>query len=268
MTVGDTILEIIHIPYCLFLGPIIWLLAMLFTPSVKARLDSGRGSLVFLDGVCINQFDPIQKKQGIDSFETVLLKADEFHVLWSPEYFARLWCIFELAAYISHKGMQSIRVFPVLQDPLILSISAVVWLVAVAHWITYCGITNLVSEEHRAALEYSSYAICSLLLFVPFHLAKTWTQTSRKLLQQLTHFDMAAVDCKEASDMEYIKGRIVAWYGSVDDFCAHVREDLYRKLRSSGALSFQPTYSKSIFVSGQEPVIGTGTVLVMPRHSC
>ncbi|CAE8596265.1 unnamed protein product [Polarella glacialis] len=54
----------------------------------------------FFDRLCIDQGDAELKQAGIDSIGAYLRNSDSMLVLWSPEYFTRLWCCFELAVFL------------------------------------------------------------------------------------------------------------------------------------------------------------------------
>ncbi|CAE8591086.1 unnamed protein product [Polarella glacialis] len=56
----------------------------------------------FFDRLCINQGDAKLKQAGIDSIGAYLRNSDSMLVLWSPEYFTRLWCCFELAVFLEN----------------------------------------------------------------------------------------------------------------------------------------------------------------------
>eukprot|EP00930_Biecheleria_cincta_P002978 TRINITY_DN103921_c0_g1_i1.p1 TRINITY_DN103921_c0_g1~~TRINITY_DN103921_c0_g1_i1.p1 ORF type:complete len:616 (+),score=66.96 TRINITY_DN103921_c0_g1_i1:157-1848(+) len=263
MYFGDTAVDVASVPYCLFLSPFIWLFAMVFVPLVKTLLP--KGQMLFLDAVCINQADPEMKRKGIANFEAVLQEAGQLHVPWSPEYLKRRWCVFELAGYMGQKGMKSIVFYHVLEAPLLLIIMAVSWLVAVATWISWTGISSIVPAKAQDAFGYTSAATCCLILLVPFHITRKWIHSGGALLNELSSFDMTSAVCRNASDNDYIQDRIIAWHGSVDGFCKHVREHLYPQLQMSGAVSLRPSYAKSLFVSsvvfGLQLDIAAGLIL-------
>ncbi|CAE8674441.1 unnamed protein product [Polarella glacialis] len=79
---------------------------MFATLVMWARLidlaESTRGTKVsyFFDRLCITQSDAELKQVGIDSIGAYLRNSDSMLVLWGPEYFTRLWCVFELAVFL------------------------------------------------------------------------------------------------------------------------------------------------------------------------
>ncbi|CAE7457556.1 FRQ1, partial [Symbiodinium pilosum] len=50
--------------------------------------------VAFVDMLSIDQTDPEQKELGIYSIGGFLKMSDRLHVLWSPDYLTRLWCVF------------------------------------------------------------------------------------------------------------------------------------------------------------------------------
>ncbi|CAE6971976.1 unnamed protein product [Symbiodinium sp. CCMP2592] len=61
--------------------------------------------IVFLDRVCINQFDSRQKAEGILNLGAILKASESLLLVWDESY-DRLWCVFELAAFLrSHPDM-------------------------------------------------------------------------------------------------------------------------------------------------------------------
>lgn len=47
--------------------------------------------------------DPVKKKKGIQGLGCFLDHSKTLTILWSPRYFSRLWCGFELATFLRHK---------------------------------------------------------------------------------------------------------------------------------------------------------------------
>ena len=48
--------------------------------------------------------DPVKKKKGIQGLGCFLDRSKTLTILWSPRYFSRLWCGFELATFLRHKS--------------------------------------------------------------------------------------------------------------------------------------------------------------------
>ncbi|CAE7496369.1 unnamed protein product [Symbiodinium sp. CCMP2592] len=55
---------------------------------------------VFIDRICINQNDPELKFAGVLSIGGILKNSRSMLVCWDETYFQRLWCVFELAAFL------------------------------------------------------------------------------------------------------------------------------------------------------------------------
>lgn len=62
------------------------------------------GKLAFLDVACINQVDDQLKTEGLVSMGAILKRSKSLLVLWDSSYTSRLWCMFELAAFLHGKG--------------------------------------------------------------------------------------------------------------------------------------------------------------------
>jgi len=69
-------------------------LALVEAMGLIARTDC------FVDKMCINQHDSDAKARGIDQIGRFLRNSEELLILWSPDYFMRLWCCFEVAVYL------------------------------------------------------------------------------------------------------------------------------------------------------------------------
>jgi hypothetical protein len=69
------------------------LVALAEAAGLAARRDC------FVDKMCIDQADDA-KARGIDQIGRFLRNSEELLILWSPDYFSRLWCCFEIAVFL------------------------------------------------------------------------------------------------------------------------------------------------------------------------
>merc|ERR1719221_2302633 len=60
------------------------------------------GPMIFFDKVCIHQTNPELKEAGIKSIGGILQNSKELILAWDTTYFQRLWCTYELSAFL-HK---------------------------------------------------------------------------------------------------------------------------------------------------------------------
>eukprot|EP00929_Paragymnodinium_shiwhaense_P073432 TRINITY_DN37412_c0_g2_i1.p1 TRINITY_DN37412_c0_g2~~TRINITY_DN37412_c0_g2_i1.p1 ORF type:complete len:635 (-),score=32.04 TRINITY_DN37412_c0_g2_i1:548-2386(-) len=105
---------------CSFVGPLVYLLLLFHWQSIRARL--GRRTLLFVDKLCIAQHDEDMKRKGILGLAGFLRHSSRMVVLWSPRYFSRLWCTYELAAWFRLERTLSNVVFvPVGIPPIIVA---------------------------------------------------------------------------------------------------------------------------------------------------
>lgn len=194
----------------------------------------------FLDKLCICQSRPDLKQQGIDSIGTYLQNSDELLILWSREYFTRLWCCFEVAVFLGQvgpgapslawagqeqrskgkgRGDRSIVFLP-LHVPLLLF-----WLVIVefSTMLIYSLSTNIPQAYGNLR-----YALTSLPM-VGFAFGSCWWVRSfendcRNLDKQLSNFTVAAADCSSDKDRVLIRTVIAELYspsGDVDEGIAN-----------------------------------------------
>eukprot|EP00929_Paragymnodinium_shiwhaense_P079444 TRINITY_DN41352_c0_g1_i1.p1 TRINITY_DN41352_c0_g1~~TRINITY_DN41352_c0_g1_i1.p1 ORF type:complete len:486 (-),score=46.04 TRINITY_DN41352_c0_g1_i1:162-1619(-) len=92
----------------------------LFFHWQRMRAMLGKTRLLFVDKLCIAQHDEDMKQQGVFGLAAFLKSTERLVVLWSPTYFSRLWCTYELAAWCRYeKPFANIRFVPVEIPPLL-----------------------------------------------------------------------------------------------------------------------------------------------------
>eukprot|EP00929_Paragymnodinium_shiwhaense_P098019 TRINITY_DN59581_c0_g2_i1.p1 TRINITY_DN59581_c0_g2~~TRINITY_DN59581_c0_g2_i1.p1 ORF type:complete len:657 (-),score=49.55 TRINITY_DN59581_c0_g2_i1:79-2049(-) len=104
---------------CLTLGPCLYILLLFHWQALRARVV--RNKLLFVDKLCIDQYDDEKKRQGILGLAGFLKQAKRMVVLWSPTYFSRLWCTYELATWFRfEREVSSVSFVPVEIAPTVL----------------------------------------------------------------------------------------------------------------------------------------------------
>eukprot|EP00929_Paragymnodinium_shiwhaense_P090727 TRINITY_DN50868_c0_g1_i2.p1 TRINITY_DN50868_c0_g1~~TRINITY_DN50868_c0_g1_i2.p1 ORF type:complete len:581 (+),score=40.05 TRINITY_DN50868_c0_g1_i2:263-1744(+) len=92
-------------------------LALLFNwHNIISKLRKSK--LLFVDKLCIAQHDEELKSHGILGLGGFLKISQRLVVLWSPTYFSRLWCTFELAAWFRYENSLSSVLFVPVEIPL------------------------------------------------------------------------------------------------------------------------------------------------------
>ena len=65
---------------------------------------------VFLDRICINQYDEDLKKASIYSLGGIIAKSQEMLVLWDSTWSERLWCQYEFSAFLNNRTEEQVLV--------------------------------------------------------------------------------------------------------------------------------------------------------------
>jgi len=202
---------------------------------------------VFLDRICISQQDNDLKAQAIFSLAGLLKKSDVMLILWDPTWTQRLWCLFELAAFLKSKkvtsGKQALIVRPIFFGPI--SIAIFIFCCAACIPLT----TTPVSSDSTFTVMFSS-GTCLLVGCVvgyPTILTlRNYFQNLDIMRQQLLEvsFDTAKSSCCEQNhqspsgqpvlcDRKVVKECVNIWFGSQEAFEQHVRSEVLEILTLS-----------------------------------
>ncbi|CAE7454495.1 unnamed protein product [Symbiodinium sp. CCMP2592] len=220
--------ELVFAPWCMLTAGFVFAAVLLLWRST---------SRVFLDQVCIHQTDTELKGNGILSIGAFLKYSEQFLLVWDSTYAGRLWCLLELAAFLtSHeRPREKVTVRLTAMAPCILGFGIALW-ASMLHWILV--------EEHTA---FETLALVLSRWFC-FYLAASYLREHYRnteiMLKQLADFTVQGAHCHccideesctaEVCDRAVIARCIRIWYGSVEAFEAtvrtHVRHMLYRQL--------------------------------------
>eukprot|EP00929_Paragymnodinium_shiwhaense_P012442 TRINITY_DN11962_c0_g2_i1.p1 TRINITY_DN11962_c0_g2~~TRINITY_DN11962_c0_g2_i1.p1 ORF type:complete len:642 (-),score=126.02 TRINITY_DN11962_c0_g2_i1:144-2069(-) len=85
------------------LSPVVFVATLFLWQGLRSWLPCVR-LRVFLDRLCIHQTNMDMKMKGVYGLAAFLHKAEHIVVLWTPRYFTRLWCAYELASWFTLKS--------------------------------------------------------------------------------------------------------------------------------------------------------------------
>eukprot|EP00928_Gymnodinium_smaydae_P034021 TRINITY_DN24200_c0_g1_i1.p1 TRINITY_DN24200_c0_g1~~TRINITY_DN24200_c0_g1_i1.p1 ORF type:complete len:592 (+),score=22.66 TRINITY_DN24200_c0_g1_i1:62-1837(+) len=233
----------------------------------------------FVDRCCIHQADDQKKALGIQQLGGFLRNSRRLVILWQPEYFSRLWCVYEIAAFhhINSDINGIIELVP-LKLPLF-SLSLFVYHFCASLAVVFLAPFTVFSEWHatwmyhtlpvQVQLPYFLVAVFTMFLFglylLPaFFLWKfiEWHMHDRELLlKQLREFSLSKTESSSAADGAILEQKIEIWFGSVANFEHVVRTAIaglvVRQLEDYGPIPWHLLFvgSLSHFFLGASAVI-------------
>eukprot|EP00440_Ansanella_granifera_P006451 gb/GFBE01006996.1/.p1 GENE.gb/GFBE01006996.1/~~gb/GFBE01006996.1/.p1 ORF type:complete len:567 (+),score=82.49 gb/GFBE01006996.1/:1-1701(+) len=192
-------------------------------------LDKVRGAQaprMFLDKVCIHQTDPVLKRQGIDSIGSVLMSSQEMHLAWDSTYFERLWCVFEVAVFLSLNETGTLTFVPsslyMQEFVMVIVVQAMQVLTGALHAL------NLLQPvvKFAADLGIPDFLIQPLLVhgsmvvgLIPVvYSIRKFGRDHEAILQQLQDFTFANAKCARPEDRVFVQHIIEELYGSTEGF--------------------------------------------------
>ena len=172
----------------------------------------------FLDKCCINQTDPILKRKGIEALGVFLAKSDTLLILWSPDYFVRLWCAYEVAVYISlepdvsnpRRRVVMIPLELVTFASLVFGLDLIIQVVSVNFF--FQGTNGLPVW----ATQLTASAISALFAAFAYFFSYRWQYDQAFLRKQLAEFSLSKVECSDPSDRPLVLRDIANRYSSLE----------------------------------------------------
>ena len=217
-----------------------WSLAGGFAGAVITFFLWRPRQLVFLDRVCISANNVGLKAASIFSLAGILKKSDQMLVLWDPTWSDRLWCVFELAAFLKSKATseQVIIILPTFLGPCSIGLFIGVFLVMLPA-------TTVPMREHTSWGRYFILVPLSgtfLLLFISGYVIaaafRAYFRSVEKLKKDLSEisFDETRCSCCDCGhvqrgahmmcDREIVKECVSIWFGSEEAFEDYVRSEV------------------------------------------
>jgi len=135
----------------------------------------------FLDKLCICQDNDILRQQGIDSLGVFLQNSRTMLILWSPQYFSRLWCCFEVGVFLDIQRIEEhkrLEILPLFAAQYGFTLAAAMYLYTLSWQLL---------PLHLKSLAYVASAVLGLLCMFPLiaPLRKgncSWAQSNQRLL--------------------------------------------------------------------------------------
>jgi len=145
--------------------------------------------MLFVDKFCVDQADSKRKEAGILGLAGFLECSEKLVVCWSPKYFTRLWCAYEIASWFFLQKPASVIIFrPLAQEVMTLLILLSVSLFCMSLDILRIGFPHL----HTLSIR-SCFGIAVVILF-----QRGVTQAIRSLVlleEQLANFSIKQTKC-------------------------------------------------------------------------
>ena len=207
-------------------------------------------SRIFLDVLCIDQEDGKKKLQALFSMGAILKSSKSFMLFWDPTYTTRLWCLFELAAFLKSRRegeKPEIIIRPTIAGPCFL---------LVTFSLTCILLVLMFLQDRNVVILFGSVAALFCLgTFFAISRARAYFRSMNDLMNALTMFQLsdARSFCCDNNhpqrgrgpmlcDRDVIVRCITEWFGSVQNFEENVRtivqESLKEQLRKQ-TLSYQ-----------------------------
>lgn len=219
-TVWDEIRESVN-PSLIFvaIGVLTFMPALMFGSELVAcfKCFNSTRTRCFLDKCCINQTDPVLKRRGIEALGVFLARSDVLLILWSPDYFKRLWCAYEVAVYMSLEPAVDRRRRVVMIPLELVSFSFFVFMLDLL--IQIVSVNFFFSGEGGLpewATQIIAVAISATFAVLSYYFAYKWMEDQAFLRKQLAEFSLSTVECSDPSDRPLVLRDIAQRYSSLD----------------------------------------------------
>ncbi|CAK8998061.1 unnamed protein product [Durusdinium trenchii] len=188
---------------------------------------------VFFDRICINETDVDLKYDAILSLAGMLKRSSEMLVLWDSSWSERLWCLFELAAFLKSKrnSKQVLTIRPTFLGPC--SVCAFLGMS-----LAFLPVTTFPAQRYSLPAiflcVFGTLSICGCSMAfrgyfrsverLKEQLQSVKLEQTRSLCCDTNHRD--AEGRQVICDREILKECVALWFGSTEAFEETVRRDV------------------------------------------
>ncbi|CAE7843371.1 unnamed protein product [Symbiodinium microadriaticum] len=222
---------------------------------------------IFLDVLCIEQGSATRKALGLASMGAFLRASDSLVIFWDPSWSRRLWCVFELAAFLHSRQVDGrqvkLTIRPTLLGPCFISLPIALSFVMLA--MSLIPDANVVPGADPDFLRhFILWPSIGLIIFIGFFFSviklRAYFRYVQALEQDIGKFvvndsishccsvdHVSAAGTELACDRRVIFQCITTWFGSVEQFESQVRTGVLQCLQDQ--LSREVFTYKQIAVS-------------------
>lgn len=243
-------------PWSLGLGYLIFLICLRFWHHLPSAVGGSLGRSVFADTFCINYADADQKATGISNFVAYVSESERVLVLWSKDYFCRLWTTLELASAVlistgsAHEGcpLKKSSKVPVVFRPI--NIGVLTMSLSFMMFMSYLVSIGMRMTRLQTGLSanfmqtITFMAIAFIMWPILTHAIQKYLKDRRKLKHDLLDFDANMCEEENEDERKFIFKTIAELFGGVDVFNNFVRfkvhDAIYHSLGSGRTL---PSYT-------------------------
>lgn len=255
-------LEVLGGGWCLLSGCLIYYLTLL---RWRPR------TILFWDSACINQHDPLLKAEGLASLGAILKQSKTLLVLWDQTFVSRLWCMFEMAAYLHGRAgsSASVTVRSPLAGVLVLSVHASLCMITFLYFLP----ADSFFEPSQTMVVIACLALPGILSFsFVISTVRAYWRDIDTMEQHMLSFALDNSKCaccspeqtdvcnKRVCDRRIMKTCIENWFGQVSSFESRIRSEeriaLADKLRNHLIVYFEMVLAGS-------PLIWSGLELLL-----
>lgn len=249
-------------------------LTFMFCFTFGHYIRPGVTTRYWLDKLCIHQSRSSWKRLGVSALPEFVANSRRMLVLWSEDYFERLWCNSEIATFMatSSGGADNIDIQPLWLAPWVLSTIFVdcvcVDLVDNLLWmIPACGsfFGKVFGPSAIETLFLTQFVGIGLVVgtsYLPAALVNYFTfklkiHYHNLMLKQLKDFSIKKAKCAFESDRAVVEQLVIdlandgvdsAADGALTDFDLHVRSDIRHRIKAKIGNVTNLPYSLSLLV--------------------